>query len=279
MSQGRSSGFRRRSLVERLVTGAGAWLPGGVRARLRAMFHRLLARTHGDLVCTLPSGERIRVLPEHRQITWNPDEYTAFRASVRPGDTILDIGANLGAYTLLFGGWTGAWGRVFAFAPAPSPFAGLTAHVALNGLSGHVVTLQQAVSASDGTAEFIADGVDGSNRLTTDRTGAAATLTVTKTSVDSFCDRMGITPHLIKIDAEGAELDVLRGARRTILAAGPGLTLYVEMHPHLWSAFGTSRAEIEAELADQRLVPERLDGQADIWGIEGVCLRLRTCAS
>ena len=99
------------------------------------------------------------------------------------------------------------------------------------------------------------------------------------TSVDAFCQRTGRVPSLIKVDVEGAELDVLRGARQTIAAAGDRLALYVEMHPHLWPSFGVSREAIEAELAHQGLRPERLDGHPDIWNIEGVCLRLRRCAS
>jgi FkbM family methyltransferase len=255
-------------------------MPESARHALRGLYNGVLARTAGDFVCTLPGGERLRVLPQHRNITWNPEEYAAFRAAVRPGDCVLDVGANLGAYSLLFGLWAGDTGRVFAFEPAPVPHAGLTAHVVLNGLTGRVTPLQQAVTSADGTADFIADGMDGANRLTT--TGAAggsALARVTTTTLDSFCRAAGLRPDVIKIDAEGAELDVLRGGRATIRAAGAGLRLFVEMHPHLWPAFGTSRAEIEAELAHQGLTPERLDGLADIWSIEGVCLRLRPCGS
>ena len=280
MRQGTSSGFRRPSLPERLAAVARGWLPAGARRALHGLYDGLLVRIAGDFVCTLPAGERIRVLPQHRHMTWNQEEYTAFRASVRPGDVVLDVGANLGAYTLLFGLWAGPGGRVYAFEPAPLPFAGLTAHVTLNGLSDRVTTLQQAVTSLDGTADFIADGADGANRLTSGQhTTGAAVVQVAATTIDSFCRRVGVTPHVIKIDAEGAELDALRGARETIRAAGTGLRLFVEMHPHLWQSFGTSREGIEAELERQCLRPERLDGEPDIWGIEGVCLRLRPCAS
>jgi hypothetical protein len=140
--------------------------------------------------------------------------------------------------------------------------------------------LQQAVTSREGTASFIAEGVDGANRLTSDEaTGAEKVVQVAATTVDAFCRRHGVTPQVIKIDAEGAELEVLRGARETIRAAGPDLQLFVEMHPHLWSSFGTSRAEIETELEQQHLTVERLDGSPDIWSLEGVCLRLRPCAS
>jgi FkbM family methyltransferase len=267
-------------LTERIAASVGVWLPTSVRNRLRSIYTAALARTAGSFLCTLPAGEQIRVLPQHRQITWNPEEYAAFRTAVHPGDVVMDIGANLGAYTLLFGLWTAPTGRVFAFEPAPVPYAGLTAHVGLNGLSDRVTTLQQAVTSREGTASFIAEGVDGANRLTSgEAAGADTVVQVAAITVDAFCGRHGVTPQVIKIDAEGAELDVLRGARQTIRAAGPRLALFVEMHPHLWSSFGTSRAEIEAELEHQGLEVERLDGDPDVWSIEGVCLRLRPCAS
>jgi len=191
---------------------------------------------------------------------------------------VLDVGANLGAYALLFGFWTRPGGHVFAFEPAPVPCAGLISHVALNGLRDRVTVVPQAVTAGEGTVEFLADGIDGGNRVTAAADGEAAKpgrIQVTTTSIDAFCRLRNIVPQFIKIDAEGAELDVLRGARDTIRRASGALRLYVEMHPHLWSAFDTSRAEIEAELATQGLVAERIDGDADVWGLEGVCLRLK----
>jgi hypothetical protein len=114
--------------------------------------------------------------------------------------------------------------------------------------------------------------------MKTDRDGASDCIDVATTSIDEFCRERHLQPRFIKVDVEGAELDVLRGARETIAAAGASLHLYVEMHPHLWPALGTSRAELEGELERQRLQPERIDGRPDVWSIEGVCLRIRPCS-
>jgi hypothetical protein len=51
------------------------------------------------------------------------------------------------------------------------------------------------------------------------------------------------------------------------------------MHPRAWRSFGASRALVEDELARQELKAERIDGGEDVWGLEGVCLRLRRCGS
>ena len=227
---------------------------------------------------TLPGGERIRLVPALRQLTWNTDEYDVFRRDVRPGDVVFDVGANLGAYTLLFAQWVGPAGRVFAFEPAQEPFEGLMKLLDANGLSSRVTAIQAAVSGAEGTVPVLIDAVDGSSRIPYDGEVRGA-LEVRTVTIDAVCRREGVVPSLIKIDAEGAELDVLRGARATIAAGGAALKLYVEMHPRLWRDFSAMRAEIEAELAHQGLRARRLDGDPALWNIEGVCLRLEKCGS
>jgi hypothetical protein len=95
-------------------------------------------------------------------------------------------------------------------------------------------------------------------------------------SIDQFCAEHRLAPRVIKIDVEGAELAALRGARATVAAAGPGLQLFVEMHPHLWTEMGIAADEVRRECEAQGLAAERLDGsREDLWQTEGVCLRLR----
>ena len=278
MYSGKGSQFRRRSAIERLASQAGQMVPEAIREALRGSYERTLATLRpGRMVCTLPGGERVRLLPSLRQVTWNRDEYDAFRRDVHSGDVVFDGGANLGAYTMLFAQWVGSSGRVFAFEPAPQPHDGLTRLLDVNGLSARVTVIKAAVSATEGSASFFAAGLNGSSRLV--GPGGAHTSQVPTVTIDAVCRRENVLPRLIKIDAEGAELDVLRGARETIAAGGAQLKVYVEMHPHLWADFNAMRAEIEGELSRQHLRAERLDGDPAIWNIEGVCLRLVPCAS
>jgi FkbM family methyltransferase len=278
VSQGRGNAYRTRSRLERAAAGLRSVLPQPLTDALRSGYHKLLATSADDrFVCTLPEGERVRVLPQHGELTWNPEEYAAFRQAVAPGTTVLDIGANLGAYTLLFAMWVGESGRVFAFEPAPESFAGLRAHVSLNGLTDRVAAHQLAVSDAEGVAAFHASGRDGANRIVAAGRPSQDILEVGSTTVDAFCRKTGVSPGLIKIDVEGAELQVLQGARETIGSAGQALHLFVELHPHLWTEFGASRAALEAEFRLQGIRPERLDGHSNVWEIEGVCLRLRRC--
>ena len=282
MEFGTGEAFRHASWVERVAALFRAPLARSpLRAPLKRAYEAVLDRLPGDrLVCRFPHGESVRLAAAFRQVTWNAEEYHAFKSDIAAGDTVLDVGANLGAYAVLFGQWVGPSGLVFAFEPAPRARLGLERHVALNGLTGRVVVRPEAMAEKQGTARFRASGPHGDNRIMRlERDDAPDRIEVATTSIDAFCRERHLQPRFIKVDVEGAELDVLRGARETIAAGGASLDLYVEMHPHLWPAFGTSQPAIEQELERQHLRPERLDGRPDVWSIEGVCLRMVRCAS
>lgn len=281
MQFGTGQAFREPTRIERAAAAVrGPLAHSRLRTPLKRLYETVLDLLPGGLMSRFPDGESVRVAAGFRQVTWNLEEYRAFKADLAPGDVVFDVGANVGAYALLFAQWVGATGHVYAFEPAPDARRGLERHVRLNRAGDRVTVRGEAISAIPGTAMFRAAGPQGDNRIVA---GAAAetreTIAVRTTTIDEVCRIGALCPALIKIDVEGAELDVLRGARATIAALGESLHLYVEMHPHLWPAFGVSREQIEAELARQRLVPERLDGRPDVWGIEGVCLRLRRCGS
>lgn len=271
---GHADRYRAGSWIERSV---GRLRRGGRAAAppaLRRVFEAVLDHLPGDhLVSVLPDGERIRLSARYRHISWNPDEYRAFRAAVRPGTTVLDVGANVGAYTLVFATWVGEHGRVFAFEPAPDSCEGLRAHVALNGFEDRVTIVEAAVSGSAGRAPFAIHPSGGASSLALGSVANATQISVPTDTIDGVCKAYGLLPAVIKIDVEGAELDVLKGARNVL--ALPGLAVFVEFHPAAWRSAGVTRAEVEQELDRQGFVVEPLDPAFDPWTTEGVCVRLR----
>ncbi|HEX2202620.1 MAG TPA: FkbM family methyltransferase [Longimicrobium sp.] len=275
-----SEAYRRVSALERAGTLLGRMVPGGaVRRVLRRAYHTVISLRGGGrgVVAALPGGERVRLLPQYRFVTWNPAEYAAFRAASARGGVALDVGANVGAYTLLFARWVHPGGRVYAFEPAPEAFDGLVRHLLLNELREVVTPVCAAVSSSSGSAALVADGVAGTNRLAPSSSGSASgdrTARVETVSLDDFCAREGVAPTVIKVDVEGAELEVLRGARQTLRRVGAGLAVFVEMHPTLWKEMGIGREDVIAELASQGLRAEPLRPCDDPWALEGECLRL-----
>jgi FkbM family methyltransferase len=273
MTVGRGEHFRQTGWLERM---AARIRGGGTRpapAALRRLHEFVLDHVPGDhLVSTLPGGERIRVAARYRQLSWNPEEYEAFRAAVRPGATVLDVGANVGAYTLLFARWAGPNGRVVAFEPAPDAAAGLRRHAALNGLTATIDVQQSAVAGSVGTARFACSEASGANAIV-DGAPGLNTIEVATVTLDAFCAGRRIHPDVIKIDVEGAELDVLKGARQ-MLASGTA-QVFLELHPAAWKARGIGEQEIRDELAAQRLRLEPLAPDIDAWHTEGISARLR----
>jgi FkbM family methyltransferase len=250
---------------------------GSARSFLKRLYHAaLMAQSAGrGLESILPNGEVIRALPAHRQLAWNPDEYAAFRASVKSGMVALDVGANVGAYALVLGQWVGPQGAVFAFEPAPHVYDGLVGHITLNDLAAVVHPVPMAVGAAQTTAPFLIARTLGESRLGGSTESDCASINVAVTTIDRFCEQHGLDPDFIKIDVEGAELDVLRGARETIRRRGHDLALFVEMHPSIWPLCGVSRQDILDELDAQSLEPCALMPGDSVWAVEGICVQLR----
>ena len=270
--------FRQVGWLEQLGRDMGARIGAGrLRDRLRAVYRKLLwLKTGGKGVrCDFPSGEHLRLLPEHRP-TWNLVECQGFKAAIHPGSTVLDIGANIGTYSLLFGQWAGPGGQVFAFEPAPESFAALRQHIALNGMKKVIFPVRQAISDRVGTLPFFAASTHGTNRLISETEALSSPSQQIETqTIDVFCARHGLKPDVIKIDIEGFELAALRGAEKTLQARRHELTVFVEMHPTTWKTLGLTRADLVGELERQGYTAEPLVPLSDDpWQVEGVCMRL-----
>ncbi len=136
------------------------------------------------------------------------------------GDCVFDIGANVGYYTLLASGKVGPAGRVIAFEPLPGNLRLLRRHLQLND-AHNVTVIDAAVGDADGTAHF-APHVCNSMGSLSDSGSIAVDIVSLDTLVDS--GRVPI-PSVMKIDVEGAELRVLRGAARLIERARPIILL------------------------------------------------------
>ncbi len=128
---------------------------------------------------------------------------------LRPGDVALDVGANIGTCTLAMARAVGAKGRVHAFEPQALVFQTLCANLAMNGLT-QVRAWPWAVGETPGTARIPVPAIDTDSNL-----GAVRVQTEGRTEPVPLVrlDGLGIErAALLKIDVEGMELAVLRGA-------------------------------------------------------------------
>ena len=168
-----------------------------------------------------------------------------FDAVLGPGDCCYDVGANIGIYTLWGSGLVGPSGQVHAFEPVPDTMAVLEAMARRNGLS-QVRLASCAVGATVGeTGMRVYRDASGLAHTVAD-TGAADHIALL-TTIDVYAERHR-PPDLIKIDVEGFETDVLRGATNLLTARSPALLL--EIVPGHLSRQGRSQTELVARLAE-----------------------------
>jgi FkbM family methyltransferase len=171
---------------------------------------------------------------------------------LRAGLTVLDVGAHVGHYTLLASGLVGPAGRVIAFEPHPVLGRVLRRNVGRAGCQ-NVTVVPMALGRASGPGTLVLHPPDnfGGSSLRPDAASAHhERAEVQVTTLDEALDRLGAPPvHLAKIDVEGAELDVIDGARRT-LAANPGIVLIVEFLRHNPLRFGHTVEDLEARLRE-----------------------------
>lgn len=215
------------------------------------------------------NGVPCRIDPRFRaQLDRTYDAHLAavLRDKVRPGQTCLDVGANIGAWVIQFAHLVGPAGRVVAFEPNPGARAVLEQHVRLNHLGGTVRVVPVAAGAEAGEVTFFAAGSDGMSRIGSPNPGLAGPsdpIRVPVVTLDAWCRENAAVPDWMLVDVEGFEGHVLAGAADLIRTRGPALAIVVEMHPSLWPASGTSADEIASRIAavGRRAVP--LSGQSN----------------
>lgn len=151
------------------------------------------------------------------------------------GDTVVDVGANIGYNSLYAAHCVGPRGRVYALEPAQDNLAVLYANLFANRLTNVFVLPYAAGPRREMKPFFLRGEISAVNSLFQDNFYAEVTETreVLLVPLDEV---IPVTPALVKIDVEGAELDVLQGMTRMIQS--PSLRLIVEWHPTLQQAAG-----------------------------------------
>lgn len=146
------------------------------------------------------------------------------------GDTFYDIGANVGFFSILASKIIGSTGAVYAFEPVPRNASRVEKNACLNSLN-NVEVIKIAVSNYCGQSELLLARHSGgavlkSAGIPPDFTGS---IVVETSTLDAVMDREQLRPpNLVKIDVEGAELDVLRGMIGTLRKYGPKIIVEVD---------------------------------------------------
>jgi FkbM family methyltransferase len=210
----------------------------------------------GEVVMTMRgTGVRFVCDPEDKRLapidalnfgTYEKDELDRVVALLRPGDTVLDVGANLGFYTLTLARRVPGL-ALHAFEPIPRTFAALERHLALNGVAAKAYPFGFSDEAAEKTFYFYPE--DSVNASAANLTGGAnvAEVRCRVERLDDFVRREKVVPDFVKCDVEGAELLVFKGGLETLGRHRPAIL--TEML-RKWSApFGYHPNEIIELLA------------------------------
>ncbi|MBI5567060.1 MAG: FkbM family methyltransferase [Chloroflexi bacterium] len=192
-----------------------------------------------------------------REGYYEPQLSALFRQYLRAGDTFIDIGANIGYFTLLAASCVGATGHIHSFEPNPTTFKGLQRNVTLNNFK-QVSLNNAAVSNVPGQVQLWVGKEIDSGLVSMRQTSSLLTDTVTSQAMtlDEYviANRVGKI-RAMKLDIEGAEWLALQGAQQLLIGNNrPDLIALEAVQSHA-AAFGVSIAQlIEFLIASQYTV-------------------------
>jgi FkbM family methyltransferase len=181
---------------------------------------------NGEIVMTR-EGIRVRVLSDRMYTNvyywgdYEPFNMKLYRQLVKPGDSVIDVGANFGWFTTCFARWVGHEGVVHAFEPVPHIYALAEETVALNGVANRVQLNREALGTEEGTmAIYTFAGLPHGHASASDLGRDDATPVPCRVRrLDEYRHERGIDRiQFLKVDVEGFERDVFIGARELLSA-------------------------------------------------------------
>jgi FkbM family methyltransferase len=192
-----------------------------------------------EMDCRLFTGQRMRVLlPElvgaeiYRNAYIEPNMTRVLLSHLRPGMTFVDVGAHYGYHSLVASEAVGPRGRILAFEPGQRTFQLLSRNVGwLENVSVHSLALASRSGTRDlldfGYRHSALNTMMGSARVpeAERRQLRGTTYPVACVTLDEFLLSAGLMPDIIKLDAEGSELSILRGMRRILAEGNPMVTV------------------------------------------------------
>jgi FkbM family methyltransferase len=199
---------------------------------------------------------------------YEQQELDLVRRCLQPGRCFLDVGANIGYFTVLAAKHLGPSGRVVAFEPEPRNFEILKKNVDLNGLENVRIENYAAVDREQNLTLYLSSYNFGDHRIfdsdddsMENRGRRQERVQVRGVRLDEYLREHRFAPDFIKIDVQGAEQSVLMGLAET-LSEDRDIRLLLEFWPHGMRQFGTDPVELLKRLDAQgfRAFEVRRDG-------------------
>jgi len=181
-------------------------------------------------------------------------ENSFFKTQIKPGDIVLDIGANIGIYSLTAAKLVGNSGTVFSFEPDEICFTNLKKNAEKNSLK-NIILVKKAVSNYNGKAEFsksVNELSRSTNHLIFNHNDNVESITIETISIDKFLKDKLKKINVVKIDVEGAEFEVFKGMKE-LIKINNDLKIFFEFNPSALSRLNTKIPEFIDFLFDLNL--------------------------
>lgn len=161
------------------------------------------------------------------------------REQIKEGDIVVDVGANIGYYTLIFAQLVGKSGKVIAFEPEPKNFEILKKNIAINNYD-NVIVEQKIVSEKCGSMKLYVSDSDIVGHRIQQMGNLENFVEVESVTLDDYMKKLNLDEkvNFIKIDVEGAEPNVLEGSKK-ILEKNDHLKIFTEFNREVVKNYGT----------------------------------------
>lgn len=190
-----------------------------------------------DVVVDIPLNLKLIVksddigvgIPLITKKAYEPLQTGLFLDTLKAGQVIFDIGANIGYYALLASKKIGSDGKVYAFEPDKNNIQVLVKNIELNNLT-NIDLVQKAISDKTGFVNFKSSDLSkGDSAISANQ--STGSVSVPAITFDDFVKENNTVPDVIKMDVEGAEILVLRGAKQFFESIQKPVSLFIEYNP------------------------------------------------
>ena len=203
-------------MLATIIAALAAQLPSSLKYKVRplkSLYIRVLRLGQSSVTVHTSAGAVRWVIDdltsqEFLRGTYEPYMQAAFREYVQTGSVVFDVGAHSGFHSLFCALLTGPRGQVLAFEPNPISRQSLERQIAVNS-AVHIRVMPYALSDHRGTALLTSENAVSKIR-------SYGTFPVVLQTIDALIDNGLPVPQVIKIDVEGSERDVLKGALQTL---------------------------------------------------------------
>ncbi len=220
---------------------------------IRPVYERVLnALSAGRGIEVRIAGCPIRLSPRFAGAAWESIEqksYESFASAVRAGDVVYDVGAHIGTYTMVALQKSAPGGRVVAYEPVDLTRGVLKQHLQWNSGGNRVVVRSVCCGSHPGQASlYFREGeMNGDSGLV--QVSGVRSMVVPVRTLDSEVEELGLVPTIVKIDVEGWEFEVLKGAEYILARYRP--VLFLSLHPEALAQLHTSPKVVQAWLEER----------------------------